>query len=91
MEAILRIYSKITHRKGRSSESVKSSTNNYLIEPFYAGIAGFATFLFFLFLIETLMHFSGISHKFVFGTKEVSIASIGFALQFISRILKNFN
>ena len=91
MEEILRIYSKLVQRKGHSSEHVKSSVYYYLIEPFYAGIAGFATFLFFLFLIETITHFSGISHKFVFGTKEISIASIGFALQFISRILKNFN
>ena len=91
MEAILRIYSKIINRKGSTSVTVKSSAYNYFIEPFYAGITGFAFFMFFLFLIETFMHFSGISHEFVFGTKEVSIASIGFALQFISRILKNFN
>ncbi len=89
MEAILRIYSKITHRKGRSSESVKSSANNYLIEALYAGIAGFTTFMFFIFLAEMIIYLTGITHAFVFGSKDVLIASIGFILPFISRIFKN--
>ena len=89
MEAILRIYSKLINKKGSTSVTVKSSAYNYFIEPFYAGILGFTTFMFFIFLAEMIIYLTGINHAFVFGSKDVLMASIGFILPFISRIFKN--
>jgi hypothetical protein len=87
MEELLRIYSKFTHKTGHSFTAERSWLQLYIISPLSAGIFGFAVFFFFVILFEAVAHFFGIISVFSIGTVEVSIALIGFALQFILQLL----
>jgi hypothetical protein len=89
MQEILRIYSKITKRKGSSITKEETSFYNYFIVPFSAGIYGFAGFLFILIAMDFTMYLVGISSSLEIGLKELSIAAIGFVLQFTYQLIKN--
>lgn len=89
MEELLRIYSKFTHRTGSSLREENSWLRLYIISPLSAGIFGFAVFFFFVIIFEAAAHLIGIISVFSIGTTEVSIALIGFGLQFILQILNS--
>lgn len=86
MEELLRIYSKFAHKTGSSSTEERSWLQLYIISPVSAGIFGFAVFFFFVILFEAIAHFFGIISVFNIGTVEVSIALIGFVLQFVLQL-----
>lgn len=88
MQAILKIYSRYVNK---SSDSVndKSFFYNYFMVPFSAGLAGFASFLFILLLLETGAFILGITKVLSFGINEVLIATLGFILQFTYRLIKS--
>ena len=82
MQEILRIYSKILGRKGSSITREETSFYNYFILPFTAGLTGFAAFLFILIAMDFSVYLVGIGSSLEIGLKEISIAAIGFVLQF---------
>ncbi len=89
MQEILRIYSKILKRTGSAAEKQNSSFYNYFIMPFSAGLTGFAAFLFILIAMDVSTYMVGISSSLEIGLKELSIAAIGFVLQFTYQLIKN--
>ena len=68
-------------------KKVPSALNNYFLKPFYAGIVGFASFLFIIMIFELLAYSIGISETLNIGITEVMIAALGFALQFVYEIM----
>ena len=90
MEEFLRIYSWLIHKKGESREAERSLFRIYFINPFSAGIFGFATFLFFEIIFETAARIFGLVNHITLGPQEIMIASIGFVLQFAFQVLSNF-
>ncbi len=91
MEEILRIYSKIIHRKGSSEKTEQSLFYHYFIKPFTAGITGFACFLFLLVLLESVTYLFGINKSINIGIFEVLTSSLGFILQFTFQLINNYN
>jgi hypothetical protein len=90
MEELLRLYSKRAKGKGRSSESDKSFFRLYFVNPFSAGLFGFAVFFFFIIVFEEFAHVIGFLDHANIGLTEISISTIGFVLQFTFQILINF-
>jgi uncharacterized membrane protein len=90
MEEILRIFSKIVKGKGNSLETEHSTFYNYFIVPFSAGMSGFANFLFLILLFESIAYLVGTIKSLNLGLHEVYIAVLGFVLQFVYQLLKNF-
>ncbi len=68
-------------------KKVPSVLLNYFLKPFYAGIAGFASFLFVIMIIELLAYSTGISESLNIGITQVMIAALGFVLQFVYEIM----
>lgn len=90
MEELLRFCLKLNKRRGNSSEAERSLFRLYFINPFSAGIFGFATFFFFEIFIESAARLCGLINQFHIGLSEIPIATLGFALQFIIQILSNY-
>ncbi len=88
MQEILKIYSRYI-AKGSSAKK-GSLFYNYFMVPFSAGLAGFATFLFILLLMDSAAYVFGITKSFNIGIIEVLIAAIGFLLQFVYQFIKTF-
>ncbi len=87
MQEILKIYSRYIS-KGSSTNN-NSALYNYIIVPFSAGLAGFATFLFMLLLIDSAAYIVGITKSLNIGIEEVLIAAIGFVLQFAYQLIRS--
>ena len=90
MEEFLRLYSRLTNRRGKSLQAERSLLRLYFINPFSAGIFGFAVFFFFEILFLVGADFLGFIPALRINLSQVAIAGIGFLLQFILELLKNF-
>lgn len=66
---------------------VPSALLNNFLKPFYAGIAGFASFLFIIMIIELIAYGIGISESLNIGITQVMIAALGFVLQFVYELM----
>lgn len=88
MQEILKIYSKYISKSGGAAIH-KSTLYNYFIVPFSAGLAGFASFLFILLLIDSAAYLLGITKSFQVGIEEVIIAAIGFTLKFAYQLIRS--
>ena len=88
MQEILKIYSKYLTKNGSIAKE-NSSLYNYIIAPFSAGLAGFATFLFLLILMDFIAYLFGITQTMNVGINEVLIASLGFLLQFAYQLVRS--
>jgi hypothetical protein len=89
MEELLRLYSKLTNKATNSAKTEMSFFRLYIINPLSAGILGFSTFFFFETLIGLTARLLGLINQFKIGPSEISLAAIGFVLQFTLQILSN--
>lgn len=89
MEELLRLYSRLTNKAYNPSKTEMSLFRLYIINPLSAGISGFSTFFFFEVLIGLTARLLGIINQFKIGPLEISLAAIGFILQFTVQILSN--
>lgn len=76
-------------RKGIGEEENNTLFFNYFLMPFFAGIAGFATFLFMVIIFEYAVHLAGIISPLRLDITEVKFASLGFVLQFVYKVLQS--
>lgn len=87
---IINSKSGIKRKKGEKEIAEKrmhSDFFNHFLIPFYAGIAGFASFLFIVMILEFVIYLIGISDTLKIGITEIMIAALGFVLQFIYEML----
>ncbi len=90
MEELLHLYSKLIHRTGKPAKEERSLFRLYFINPFSAGLFGFAVFLFFEVLFSVTAELIGIVSRLNIGMNQIAIAGLGFVLQFILQFFKNF-
>lgn len=75
-------------RRRKATERINdSSFYNYFLIPFSAGIIGFTSFLFIVMILEYFAYLTGIYNSSKLGITEVMIATLGFVLQFIYKLV----
>ncbi len=64
--------------------------NDYLVKPLKAGFLGFTTILMIIFFINLLSLITGANKQFTMDYLDMLLAGVGFLLQMIGSVLKNF-
>ncbi len=68
---------------------VKSIFQSFIFEPIIAGLYGFATYFFVLLIVKMIQYYFGFSANLKMDINDLSLASIGFVLFFLIKLLQN--
>ena len=76
--------------KDKTKNRVTLSLKQHVLEPFKAGLFGFAIFISILLLVKLISYVIGSYNYFSLELADIQLSLVGFVLLFLIRFLENF-